>query len=793
MNYFSHSPRISKPLLFCVIAAFGIGCGDCEGTTSVGDERDAEQCTGNDCADAGASDATIDANADTNAPPPSDAQDDDVDASPDGTGEVCDPANQCADKCCDQAQLCLDETCVNPGADCTHNLDCAEDEVCEPTLGKCLPDAGVVCEWRPPTQVFEPEIAAAWVESDSTPDPDYHQVMMTPAVLDMNEDGTPDIVFSTFKGGNYTGESVLRAIDGRTYAPIFDLVDAAKRVSGAASIALGDIDGDGQNELVAVRPGGGLLAIDDHTTDWALLWQTDAFSMHWGGPALVDLDGDGSVEVIAANRVYDAATGAQKCVASGISATPVDSTATDLNGDGIQEVIAGNGVFQFVADGSGGFDCPVYWNYASGAGYPAVGDFGTFTDTDPAYGQLDGVPEIATTNGSNIYLTNGQTGENIWTATLPTQGHKYYSPAQCATSGIGPPTIADFDGDGAPEIGAAGACFYVVYNTDGSILWKHSSQDFSSRVTGSSVFDFQGDGKAEVVYADECFLRVYDGTGNGDGTTEILYKRSHTSGTTRELPVIVDVDGDYHADIVYISNDYSNVAAGCAAEWEDFDPENGPEHGVFVAKDAQNRWVSTRQVWNQHTYHVTNVCDGVDDNLCPGRVNKPGAIPVGQKNNWALDYLNNFRQNVQGEGLFNAPDLEITNAKTECDGQGLRLRLTIANRGTRGVLAGVQIAVWITIDGTEQYLTTLTTTRDLPPGGRETIEYDWQDAPSPAGQAISIRAVADNDELGSAQHNECNEDNNAIDNAISCSCQDNSDCDPSEICVNTGECIPREG
>src|SRR5690606_6402913 len=140
------------------------------------------------------------------------------------------------------------------------------------------------------------------------------------------------------------------------------------------------------------------------------------------------------------------------------------------------------------------------------------------------------------------------TGALLWAATLPTDGHKYYSAIECTTNGIGPPTIADFDGDGAPEIGAAGACFYVVYDTNGTMLWKHSSQDFSSRVTGSSVFDFQGDGKAEVGYADECFWRVYDGTGNGDGTTNILYKRSHTSGTTRELPVIVDVDGDYHAD-----------------------------------------------------------------------------------------------------------------------------------------------------------------------------------------------------------------------------------------------------
>jgi hypothetical protein len=91
----------------------------------------------------------------------------------------------------------------------------------------------------------------------------------------------------------------------------------------------------------------------------------------------------------------------------------------------------------------------------------------------------------------------------------------------------GPPTIADFDGDGLPEFASAGASAYNVFDLDctasprrggigatGStrgILWSQRAQDQSSNVTGSSVFDFEGDGRAEVVYADECFVRVYDG------------------------------------------------------------------------------------------------------------------------------------------------------------------------------------------------------------------------------------------------------------------------------------------
>lgn len=789
-DYMHLAGRLRYLGLFLALT-LSLNCGDCQDTSAGrGDSKtpDAGECVG-DCADArdtGNGDiSTLDAT-------PTDVS---SDTNSEDTAPVCAPELACAAECCAPDQLCLSDTCVTPGRDCSHNLDCAQHQVCEPILQKCIPDFGVVCEYRPPTQVFAPTVVQAWKDDENVLEPAYNQVMMTPAVIDLNEDGIPDIIFSTFRGSNYEGESILRAIDGRTHAPIFDLVDPSKRVSGAASLAVGDLDGDGRNEIVAVKPGGvGLIVFDDYTTNWGVMWQTDDFGMNWDGAAIVDLDADGNVEIVAANRVYDAKTGALKCIASGISASAVNSIAVDLDGDGIQEVIAANGAFKFESDGQGGYTCPTYWTFSGGGGgYPAVGDFGTFTGGQRAFGQLDGIPEVVTAGGNSITLSNGQTGEAIWSSALPVDGHKYYSPETCNTSGIGTPTVADFDGDGAPEIGAAGACFYVVFNTDGTLLWKHSSQDFSSRQTGSSVFDFQGDGKAEVVYADECFLRVYDGAGNGDGTTTILYQRSHTSGTTRELPVIVDVDGDHHADIVFISNDYSGVGTQCDQNWEDFDAENGIERGIFIARDSENRWVSTRPVWNQHAYHVTNVCDGIDNAMCPGRVNKPGAIPIGQKNNWQVDYLNNFRQNVQGAGLFNAPDFELPLAQVECGRHATTIRVTIANRGSRGVLAGVQVAIWVTIDGVEQYLTTLLTTRDLLPGGREVLEYEWLDAPAMAGQEILVRAVADSDELGAQQHHECREDNNEITGRTTCACQSDDDCALEEVCLNTGQCVPRSG
>lgn len=54
-------------------------------------------------------------------------------------------------------------------------------------------------------------------------------------------------------------------------------------------------------------------------------------------------------------------------------------------------------------------------------------------------------------------------------------------------------------------------------------------------------------------------------------------------------------------------------------------------------------WVRTRRVWNQYTYHVTNV-------------EEDGSIPAVEPANWAQPGLNDFRQNKQPGGELSAAD-----------------------------------------------------------------------------------------------------------------------------------------
>jgi hypothetical protein len=56
---------------------------------------------------------------------------------------------------------------------------------------------------------------------------------------------------------------------------------------------------------------------------------------------------------------------------------------------------------------------------------------------------------------------------------------------------------------------------------------------------------------------------------------------------------------------------------------------------VQVIRDASDRWVQSRRIWNQHAYHVTNV-------------REDGTVPQFEKPSW--EEFNTYRTNSQIEG-----------------------------------------------------------------------------------------------------------------------------------------------
>ncbi len=653
----------------------------------------------------------------------------------------------CGALCCASGEVCLAAACVPPGITCQDSFDCAETEFCEPTIQKCLPQpsSASVCEYRPPVLPLAPKVEWSW--TDSLVKPGFNQVVNTPIVVDLDKDLIPKVIIVTQKGDN-TSESdfssndpaYLRVLDGKTGLEKWaSTVDAFKdnnyfndgsaadpdyRVNPRATPAAGDLDGKSGIRIVTARKLGGLIAFK---ADGSLLWTSKKqdgitdynANMESVTIALADMDNDGFVEIIAGGLVFnhlgflitDTSIGRQLWGTNKANYGAV-SIVADVDGDATttkQYVVTGNRAIR--KDGT------FLWDVSATLpdGYPAIADI-----------DKDKTPELVVATQGKIRVQNAVTGALIEEITMPGAGLG------------GPPTIADFDGDGTMEIASANGTRYSVYEYDSkatprlSVKWSAVTQDGSSNVTGSSVFDFEGDGKAEVVYNDECYSRVYRGS---DGT--VLYSVANSSATIHEYPVLVDVDGDNNTEYVIAANDRNHLYGGLKCDYPD---GTVPRHGVFVYGDSNDKWVRTRRVWNQHAYHITNVA-------------ADGTIPVIESRSWLEN--NNYRVSSQGKGAYNAPDLRVDlEISTASCPAGLEVRARVKNVGSAGVPAGVDVKIYAGADANAPLAYETTTSKSLLPGETEVVSFVSKVA------SATYYAVVDGATTGTII-NECLEDNNS--------------------------------
>ena len=484
----------------------------------------------------------------------------------------------------------------------------------------------------------------------------------SPILADLDDDGVFEVIIAdssgyvhafTGDGTELDGWPVVTPTDPRLHTDAPAYADAGLDLHDGmiATVAVGDLDGDGSPEVFAASGTGSVYAWHaDGTgvTGWPveiLGREPEEFdSQHVydngfaGAPTLYDLDGDGSLEVIAAAMdqrlyVWDA-TGApwgpypiEVCAPElcGNHGTRIINSATvgDADGDGAVEI--GLGTNEAVNDGNASIS--YLYDAVSGtledgwplsesglinrAGLlPIVGEGHpgslAFADIDH-----DGDLEIASPimlGQSPLYNADASVALDlsyVSTAFGPDNNTNQPSLAQMTNN----PAFGDMTGDGIPEyvIGGAGAYYLIALplisavdwqnvvgawdGATGEMLpgWPRQIEDLQFLVA-PAIADLDADGKAEAIMGSGGYLvHAWDAAGEQpEGWPKF------TGNWILGSPAVGDIDGDGLLEVVVSTREgrlfawHTRGHADQDIGWASIhhDPQNTGNHETPLATQA---------------------------------------------------------------------------------------------------------------------------------------------------------------------------------------------------------------
>ncbi len=399
------------------------------------------------------------------------------------------------------------------------------------------------------------------------------------AVGDIDGDGRPEIVLASTQVYAWHHDGLeVRDGDGQglTIGQFTNL--PAGTLLELAAVTLHDLDGlAGQEMIVCQRNLGAKVHIfkadGSELAGWPRAFNgTVGGTFNWAAPAVGDIDGDGQPEIVihtlngviwawnadgteVRNGDNDATTQGVLYVRAGAlyEWSRSGPTLIDLDGDGARDIVFGarndaTGLKRLMAIRYDGTDLP---------GFPRVVTGGITCDI--AAGDLDhdgGVELVFFDNARYLYALR-QDGTNY-------PGFPKLMPYAASSEWVTSPALADLDDDGGLEIiytpnatGLSSKLVVVSTNTTAGTsgqVWAGWPVDLPGSTEASPVVgDLDGDGVPEIA----------QGIGGGDiGAPYNLYAYHADgqpmngfpitlSGPVRSSPVITDIDGDLDVDLVY--------------------------------------------------------------------------------------------------------------------------------------------------------------------------------------------------------------------------------------------------
>jgi hypothetical protein len=566
-------------------------------------------------------------------------------------------------------------------------------------------------------------------------------------IADLNGDGKDDVIQVHITNQPSTIDVWLSNGDGTFKAGNSYQVSAAELAGGM----LTDVNGDGKIDLVAIdnqTPGlvRTLLGNGDGTFQPAT-----SVTLSTQAPSDVifaDFNGDGKPDFAGLNNSDQVVIYLQEggnYIQTSSPLTNPDSVysvcglaAGDLTGDGAAEVVTmncdspdENTVTVYVNNGSGTFSQGVYYNEINSGGTTPGNPYGFAATIADLNGDGKNDLVLASLAGGDelIMLGNGDGTVKVPTVGYATGGSPSVAPLVADFNGDGLPDImqlennysyaylkgygdgtfragldyygpinddswpysfaiasGDFNGDGVPDFvvgtaNSAGSAITVyIARGDGSLL---PGVDYSYTegydIAGVAVADFNGDGKLDIAatYSPCCGGQVQILNGNGDGTFTVGSSYLVGNDTCAGQVVVGDFNKDGHPDLA-VANNY------CDATYSNV--------GVLLNDGTGN--------FNAVVNYSLNTSDGVFT-LATGDLNGDGYPDLIVPGTDDYDYYV-FLANPQSPGTFQNAALAylcngpacyyypggVTLGDFNGDGQ-LDFAMTIHNYPTEGIAVGL--------------------------------------------------------------------------------------------------------
>ena len=440
-------------------------------------------------------------------------------------------------------------------------------------------------------------------------------------------------------------------------------------------------------------------------------------------PIVADMMGDGHVQVIVYDKIYNAAdltllvdagfipaNGTSTQYHFGQGSHPINGNpyypsslfAVDIDNDGIRELVGGACVYDVHLENYTGTDANNTYTLRLDM-RDSIGNVGLATLKDGATAvadiDMDGFMDVvvaspySSTLGS-LYAYNPRTGIRLTSNII--NDIPLNDITQPRIFGPSLPFIGDLDGDGYLEIALTGMYTLRAYKYNNTttpatldLMWSLPTSDDSGSMT-LSLFDFTQSGISQLVYRDEGSLRILDGR-KYDEYGILITNASRTlaeinnlySSTVREYPIIADVNNDGAAEIIVTANPNGLY-------W------NGKVY-VFGASSS-DKWAPARTVWNQYLYNPVYIND---DLTIPAHPLNPATGFI-DRNGDINRPFNNFIQqstllNDEGRMFRLGPDLTFDE--------------TFGTNGATFTTTGIsdyQVEIWVTNEGDASFLSPLT-------------------------------------------------------------------------------------